>query len=202
MATVDEKIRAAVAAALKKNPQATVDELYDLGKSISRSVAKMNKRQFHARYPLQIKRKAKIAARKATGAKPKAKVARKKRAATGGKAAVKKAGVARKKAVTKKAKAAARKTTAAARKARAASGKAAPAKRGAAGRKKLLRRKARAGAAAPAAPAPQLDRDAIRKTFLRFASDLTGAEARKDLVKVLAGVDRYVDEVVKAVAAK
>ncbi len=190
--TVDEKIRAAVEAALKKNPKATVDELYELAKGISRSVTRMNKRQFHARYPLQIKRRAKKGAAKVAGAKAKAaprkkaKTARKKAAAK--KPAAKKTAAgagkaAAKKAVVRKTKAAAKRVRTAARKARAAAAR-------------------KAAPASAATPAPQLDREAIRKTFLRFASDLTGAEARKDLVKVLAGVDRYVDEVVKAVEAK
>lgn len=42
------------------------------------------------------------------------------------------------------------------------------------------------------------DRDAVRDTLLRFAGEVAGAEQRKDLVKVLAGVDKYVDEVLKA----
>ncbi len=41
-------------------------------------------------------------------------------------------------------------------------------------------------------------REAVRSTFLSFATDLTAAEDKQDLVKVLAGVDRYVDDVLKA----
>ncbi len=41
-------------------------------------------------------------------------------------------------------------------------------------------------------------RDAVRDSFLRFATALAGAESRGDVVKVLASVDRYVDEVIKA----
>ena len=41
-------------------------------------------------------------------------------------------------------------------------------------------------------------RDAVRETLLRFAGEVAGAEHRKDLVKVLAGVDKYVDEVIKS----
>jgi hypothetical protein len=36
--------------------------------------------------------------------------------------------------------------------------------------------------------------------FLQFAIDIAAAEERKDLVKVLAGVDHYVDQVLKGVA--
>lgn len=42
------------------------------------------------------------------------------------------------------------------------------------------------------------NRDAVRDTFLRFASELTAAEERRDVVEVLSKVDQYVDEVVKA----
>jgi hypothetical protein len=44
-----------------------------------------------------------------------------------------------------------------------------------------------------------VDRDEVRAQFLSFASDIAAAEARKDLVKVLANVDKYVDAVAKAV---
>jgi len=40
-------------------------------------------------------------------------------------------------------------------------------------------------------------REKIRELFLDFATDLTSAEQRSDLVKVLAGVDEYVDQVIK-----
>lgn len=41
-------------------------------------------------------------------------------------------------------------------------------------------------------------REKIRAAFLDFASDLAGAQERSDLVNVVAGVDKYVDRVVKA----
>jgi len=41
-------------------------------------------------------------------------------------------------------------------------------------------------------------RDAVRETFLRFAADLSAADERKDLVRVLAQVDGYVDDAMKA----
>lgn len=46
--------------------------------------------------------------------------------------------------------------------------------------------------------ANQSRRDALREVFLRFASNLASAEERKDVVRVLAGVDAYVDEGLKA----
>ena len=129
MANSDEKVLAAVEAALKKNPAASVDELFDVAKGVSAAVGKLSKRQFHARYPLQVKRRMHPAKRRRKRAK----------AATKG------------------------------RRAAASNGSV---------------------------------RESVRSTFLRFASDLAGAEARKDVVKVVASVDRYVDEVLKVTAAK
>ena len=115
----------AVEKALKKNPDATVDELLDIAKKVNKDVAKLTKRQFHARYPLQVKRKM----------NPPKRRARKKKAPARG----------------KKAK---------------ASGN---------------------------------TRDQVRDIFLRFASDLAAAEERKAVVRVVASVDGYVDEVLKTV---
>lgn len=42
-------------------------------------------------------------------------------------------------------------------------------------------------------------RDVVRHVFLQFATDIAAAEERKDLVKVLAGVDQYVDQVLDGV---
>ena len=126
MTEIDEKVLHAVEAALNKNPKATVDELFEVAKGVNRAVESLSKRQFHARYPLQVKRK--LAPRKPHR--------------------------------TRRAKGAPRR-----------------------GRK---------------APSNGSVRDAVRASLLKFATDLAGAEARKDVVRVVAGIDRYVDEVLKA----
>lgn len=153
----DEKVMAMVEKELEKNPDVSVDELQAKGASINNDVASLTARQFHARYPLQVKRRKAMASDAAAPKKTKrsAKKATKRKKAT-------------------KAK------------------KAAKAKRSA-GRKDRAAEKAASAAAGEA-----VDRDAVRKAFLGFASELTAAEARKDLVKVLAGVDKYVDQVEKA----
>jgi len=130
VAKVDDKVMAAVEAALKKNPQASVDELFDLGKSINSGVGRLSKRQFHARYPLQVKRRS-----------------------GGGKA--------------KKP-----------------------------GRKKTAPRRSQARRSDATS-----SREAVRGIFLEFASALAAAEARKDVVNVVAGVDRYVDAALQAAAS-
>lgn len=128
MADIDPKVMDAVEKELKKNPDATVDELLEVAKKVNKAVAKLTKRQFHARYPLQVKRKMNPPKRRTS----------KRRSSGGGSS-----------------------------------------------------RKSRKGA--------QNNRDQVREIFLRFASDLAAAEERKAVVRVVAGVDQYVDEVLKTV---
>lgn len=128
-AKTDDKVMALVEQELKKKPDATVDELYEKATKVEKSVAKLTKRQFNARYPLQVKRRMGGMSKRS---KPRA-----------------------------------------------------------AAKKKAARAKA------PSADAGA-GRDAVRATFMRFASDMASAEQRKDLVKFLAGVDSYVDDVLKA----
>jgi hypothetical protein len=186
VAKTNEKVLAAVEAALKKNPDASNAELFVLAKGVSRSIGKLSKRQFHAQYPLQVKRLKKLAAKPAKAAtkaaKPAAKKAAKKKAA---KAAPKKA--AAKKAAPKKAAA-----------------KKAPRKSA----KKVIRTaitraaKRATGPRRPRATAGASGREEVRATLLSFASDLAAAEARADVVRVVASVDRYVDRVMKATGSK
>ncbi|HSW31285.1 MAG TPA: hypothetical protein VLH75_17495 [Longimicrobiales bacterium] len=125
MSDIDPKVLSAVEAALEKHPEATVDELFAVALEVSKDVAGLSKRQFHARYPLQVKRKlSPPRPRRPRQARPRVKRSRK--------------------------------------------------------------------------PADGSVRAAVRATLLQFASDLAAAEARKDLVRVVASVDRYVDEVLKA----
>ena len=134
MAKTDEKVMAFVRETLDKSPKIKLDELFDRAREVSAGVAELGKREFNARYPLQVKRRLALASRpKGSGRK----------GAAGG-----------------------------SRSRRAAAAKA------------------------------EASRMAVREVFLRFATDLAGAEERKDLVKVVAGVDRYVDDVLKGVGSK
>jgi hypothetical protein len=64
MAETDPKVMSLVETALVENPAVSVQELYDMAKRTKRSIKQMTLRQFHARYPLQIKRKKGNSARK------------------------------------------------------------------------------------------------------------------------------------------
>ena len=57
MSETDPNVMSLVETALKKNPAVSVQELYDMAKKKKRSISSMTLRQFHARYPLQIKRR-------------------------------------------------------------------------------------------------------------------------------------------------
>ena len=130
MAHMDENVMAAVAAALSENPVASVDELFEMARKVSPAIGELSKRQFHARYPLQIKRKLNP-------------------------------------------------------------------------RKRRKRRQVKAaGAKGARSGGDAARRDAVRSALMKFASDVAGAEERKDLVNVVANVDQYVDEVLKATGRK
>lgn len=123
MADIDPKVMEAVEKELKKNPDASVDELLDVAAKVNKSVTKLTKRQFHARYPLQVKRRLNP---------PKRSDKRK--------------------------------------------------------RSTRSRKKSSNGES----------KEQVREILLRFASDLAAAEERKAVVRVVASVDTYVDEILKA----
>lgn len=124
MAEVDEKLMSFVETALEESPDRSTNDLFEEAKKKFPSAKKLSVRQFHARYPLQVKRRKSLAAK------------------------------------------------------------------GAAPAKKAPRPKSRSR--------KPVRRDAVRDALLSFATDLSAAEERPDLVKVLANVDRYVDAVLEA----
>lgn len=57
MAKTDDKVMAVVEEELKKDPDASVQDLYEKAKSMNSAIGKLTLRQFNARYPLQVKRR-------------------------------------------------------------------------------------------------------------------------------------------------
>lgn len=151
MAEVDLKVMDMVEKALEKDPGVGSSDLFERVKKKHPGVADLSVRQFHARYPLQVKR------RKAAAGSGSAKK-------TGGRRPA-----AKKRAAAESAPRAARKTR---------------------GRNKA------APAAAPVGG--RTSRDAVRAIILDFATELASADAKADVVKVLAGADQYVDQVISA----
>ncbi len=64
-----DKVMQLVEKELKKNPKATAKELQQKAKAVSASVGKLSVRQFHAKYPLQVRKK--LAPKKPRRAAPK-----------------------------------------------------------------------------------------------------------------------------------
>ncbi len=79
-----DKVMQLVEKELKKNPKATAKELQQKAKAVSAPVGKLSVRQFHAKYPLQVRRKLapkkprRAAPKKPRRAAPKARAAAKK----------------------------------------------------------------------------------------------------------------------------
>ena len=77
-----DKVMQLIEKELKKNPKATAKELQQKAKAVSPSVGKLSVRQFHAKYPLQVRRKLALkkprraAPKKPRRAAPKARAAR------------------------------------------------------------------------------------------------------------------------------
>lgn len=134
MVAVDQKVMDFVEQTLKQDPGIQLEELFRRATEVSDSIRDLSKRQFNARYPLQVKRRIYQATGKKEGS---------------------------------------RKKTPSPSKVRS-------------------RRSSAASADG--------SREAVRGVFLEFATDIAGAEERKDLVRVLANVDRYVSQVLKGLS--
>ena len=133
MPEVDERVMSFVEGVLTKDPGIQLEDLFAQTRKAYRSIGTLSKRQFNARYPLQVKRRRALALKGSGGGRAKAQPTRTK------------------------------------------------------GR----------GTSSSAEP-----RDMVRQVLLRFATDIAAAEERKDLVKVLAGVDGYVDDVMRGISGR
>lgn len=56
-APADDKVMELVEKQLRKNPKVSNEELFEKAKGVDPSVGELSLRQFHAKYPLQVKRK-------------------------------------------------------------------------------------------------------------------------------------------------
>lgn len=137
MPAVDEQVMKFVEDLLEKEPEIRPEELFNKTKEFKSSIGRLSKRQFNARYPLQVKRKRALA--------------------TQGKKAQK----------------------------------------GASSRKRTGSKSPKRKPSRP--EKKDSPREVVRRILLEFATDITSAEERQDLVKVLARADRYVDRIVSGI---
>lgn len=125
--TVDDVMKM-VERELDRDPDISNEALYEKARKVDGSIADLTLRQFHARYPLQVKRR---------------------RAAASGRSKKRKAG---------------------------------------SGRRRSKK----------SAPASGADREAVREILLRLAREVSAAEGKAAMIDLVVGLDRYVDEVVRA----
>ena len=163
--TTDAEVMRWVEGQLKDNPGVSVDELLEGAVKLNAGIADLTKRQFHARYPLQVKRAARRAADKAAGIKPRR---RPRRAPAAPKPEPEPAA--------------------------AAPAPAEPEPEPEPAAPEPEPEAAAPAPAAEAAPA-EIDRGAVRKMLFDFAADITAAEGTSEVVKVLAAVDDYIDRI-------
>lgn len=220
---MSENVMKFIETELTKDPAVSNATLFEGAKLIDKTIGKLNPRQFHAKYPLQVKRR--LAGTAGPSKKPKAaRVRVRKRpapAASGGdvSAAVLKYVTRRLKANPNVknadlfaraceidgsvAKLSARQFHAKyplqvkRRLAREAAGTGKPA---AAARKAPARRKARAKAA-PAAATPSVGRgnpDAVRALLLNLARELAAAGTQAETIEVMTRLDGYVNDIMQA----
>jgi hypothetical protein len=125
--TIDNVMRM-VERELKKKPDISNQTLFEKAQKIDASIGKLTLRQFHARYPLQVKRRASASS----------------------------------------------------------------------GRGKT-RRKSRGGSRRRRETAGAVNREEVRKVLLRLARDVSAAEGKAAMIDLVVGLDKYVDQVVRAV---
>lgn len=130
MAKTIESVMSMVESELKKKSDVSNETLYEKAKKIDGSIGDLTLRQFHARYPLQVKRR-----------------------------------------------------------------------RAVSGRRRKARRKTPAAARRKAVAAPDGSRQSVRDVLLRFARDVSAAEGKAAMIDLVTGLDKYVDQVLKAAAA-
>lgn len=130
-----DKVMTFVERQLKKDPETPSRKLFERAKKMDPAIARLSLRQFHAKYPLQVKRRS---------------VPKKRRRAKAAKPA----------AATRSRRGPARKVEA----------------RG--------------------------DEAAVRAVLLRFAKDVSAADGKTETIEILANVDRYVSDIMKAAGRK
>lgn len=124
-----DKVMAFVERQLKKDPKTPSQKLFERAKKLDPAIGRLSLRQFHAKYPLQVKRRSAPKRRGRAKAPKPASAPRARRAAT-----------------------------------RKASG----------------------------------DEAAVRAVLIRFAKDVSAAEGKTETIEILANVDRYVADIMKA----
>jgi len=176
MADVNARVMDMVRRELEKNRSVPNEDLFAKAKKIDPSLSRLDIRQFHAKYPLQVKR---ALGGERRGGRPPGSGARK-RGRPPGKtaAAAAKTGTGRPRGRPRKAAVAA------------------PPQTGT-GRARGRPRKTALAVPAPVATTGS-GRDSVRTLLLQFAKQVAGADGKADVVDVLSGLEGWVDQMMSA----
>lgn len=172
MADTDARIMEMVQKELAKDRSAATSDLYEKARKIDPAIGNLTARQFHAKYPLQVKRAMKSGGRRST-----------KKAATGKRAMGKRATGKRTGAKRGRPPKKAAQTGSASSPAPASTGK------------RARRGSGRGRRAAGSASGANGD---VRGLLLQFAREVAQADDKAEMVDVLAGIDSWVDRMVAA----
>jgi len=194
MARTSDRVMDMVRREVAKNPDVKSGVLYEQAKKVDRSMSSLSLRQFHARYPLQVKRAMALGGGKrrkkpANGRRKKPANGRRKgaagrKAAGASPTAAKKRKVTRKRTVAKKRPGRPAKTTKK-RGRPVGSGAVAPQQR-------------RRGPGRRAAVVASGERGTVRAVLLEFAGEVVNADSKADMISVISRMDHWVDRVIRA----
>jgi hypothetical protein len=194
MAKTSDRVMDMVRREVAKNPDVKSGVLYEQARKLDRSMSSLSLRQFHARYPLQVKRAMALGGGKrrkkpANGRRKKPANGRRKgaagrKAAGASPTAAKKRKVTRKRTVAKKRPGRPAKTTKK-RGRPVGSGAVAPQQR-------------RRGPGRRAAVVASGERGTVRAVLLEFAGEVVNADSKADMISVISRMDHWVDRVVRA----
>jgi hypothetical protein len=177
-----------------KNPDVKSGVLYEQAKKVDRSMSSLSLRQFHARYPLQVKRAMALGGGKrrkkpANGRRKKPANGRRKGAA-GRKAAGASPTAATKRKVTRKRTVAKKRPG---RPAKSTKKRGRPVGSGA-----VAPQRRRRGPGRPPAVLVTGERGTVRAVLLEFAGEVVNADSKADMISVISRMDHWVDRVIRA----
>ena len=194
MAKTSDRVMDMVRREVAKNPDVKSGVLYEQARKLDRSMSSLSLRQFHARYPLQVKRAMALGGGKrrkkpANGRRKKPANGRRKGAA-GRKAAGASPTAAKKRKVTRKRTVAKKRPG---RPAKSTKRRGRPARSAA-----VAPQRRRRGPGRPPAVLVTGERGTVRAVLLEFAGEVVNADSKADMISVISRMDHWVDRVVRA----
>jgi hypothetical protein len=194
MARTSDRVMDMVRREVAKNPDVKSGVLYEQAKKVDRSMSSLSLRQFHARYPLQVKRAMALGGgkrrKKPANGRRKKPVNGRRKGAAGRKAAGASPTAATKRKVTRKRTVAKKRPG---RPAKSTKKRGRPVGSGA-----VAPQRRRRGPGRPPAVLVTGERGTVRAVLLEFAGEVVNADSKADMISVISRMDHWVDRVIRA----